>query len=114
MNDLLPLRRPTANIRNRNPNRSSSMRTAVYVKVGKTNRNAVRLADTARRQANYLGPHGFRAMRGQTDDVFRRRGYHRLEFPNRSLALRFEEFVEENCDSAVYTERYRVPPERRR
>lgn len=89
------------------------MPTAVYVKVGKTNRNPLRLADCARRQANYLGPLGFRAMRGQTDDLFRRRGYYRLEFPERSLALRFEVFVEENCDSAVYTERYRVPPKRR-
>lgn len=90
------------------------MSTAVYVKVAKTNRNAVRLADNARRQANYLGPLGFRAMRGQTDEQFRRRGYHRLEFPTRALALRFEEFIEENCDSAVYTERYRVPPRTRR
>ncbi len=84
------------------------MRTAVYVKVGKTNRNPVALADNARRQANYLGPHGFTAMRAQTDERFEARGYHRLVFPNQMLARAFQDRVDENCDAAVFTERYRV------
>jgi hypothetical protein len=52
----------------------------VYVRVAKTNRDPLALADEARRQANYVGPEGFRAMRRQTDARFRQRGYHRLVF----------------------------------
>ncbi|HEX7921989.1 MAG TPA: hypothetical protein VF583_13610 [Bradyrhizobium sp.] len=86
------------------------MRTAVYITVGETNRNPVALADLARRQANYLGPQGFRAMREQTDERFEERGYHRLVFPNSALAARFQERVEENCDAAVSTEARRIKP----
>ena len=86
------------------------MRTAVYVRVSETNRDPVALADGARRQANYLGPHGFHAMRKQTDERFQARGYHRLVFPTRALALTFQERVEENCDAAVFTERFRIKP----
>lgn len=87
-----------------------SLRTAVYITVGETNRNPVALADLARRQANYLGPQGFKAMRDQTDERFEERGYHRLVFPNRALADRFQERVEENCDAAVSTEARRIKP----
>lgn len=88
------------------------MRTAVYVTVGKTNRNPTALADLARRQANYLGPKGFDAMRNQTDERFEERGYHRLVFPNSRLATRFQERVEENCDAAVSTEARRIKPKK--
>ena len=86
------------------------LRTAVYITVGKTNRNPVALADLARRQANYLGPQGFRAMRDQTDESFEERGYHRLVFSSGELAARFQERVEENCDPAVSTEARRIKP----
>lgn len=85
-----------------------ALRTAVYIRVGETNRNPVALADLARRQANYLGPDGFKAMRDQTDEQFEELGYHRLVFPNRALAARFRERVEENCDSAVSTEAWLI------
>ncbi|WP_251652450.1 hypothetical protein [Sphingomonas paucimobilis] len=87
-----------------------ALRTAVYITVGKTNRNPVALADLARRQANYLGPQGFRAMRDQTDESFEERGYHRLVFSSGELAARFQERVEENCDPAVSTEARRIKP----
>uniref|UniRef100_UPI00197A7F8F hypothetical protein n=1 Tax=Aureimonas ureilytica TaxID=401562 RepID=UPI00197A7F8F len=61
------------------------MDVAVYVKVRRTNRDRVALADGARRQANYLGPEGFDAIRGQTDARFQKQDNHRLVF--RSLRL---------------------------
>lgn len=84
------------------------MRFAVHIQVEETNRDRVAAADTARRQANYLGPVGFRAMRGQTDERFEERGYHRLVFPTSSTAKAFQERVNENCDSAVVTKRRRI------
>ena len=84
------------------------MATVVYVYVGTTNRNRTALADTARRQANYLGPYGFRAMKGQSDQSFIRRGYLRLEFPTRTLAIRFQDRIMENCDALVVTKRFKV------
>ncbi|MGO9232637.1 MAG: hypothetical protein ACLP4V_00535 [Methylocella sp.] len=80
----------------------------VYVRVTTTNRNPLALADTARRQANYLGPQGFRAMRRQTDASFKARGYHRLVFRTRSAAKAFQLRVDQNCDRAVVTKRYRI------
>jgi len=88
------------------------VRAAVYIRVGETNRDPVALADLARRQANYLGPHGFKAMRNQTDERFEERGYHRLVFPNGKLAIRFRERVEENCDAAVSTELRLIKPKK--
>ena len=85
------------------------MRTAVYIKVSKTNRDRIGLADTARRQANYLGPQGFIAMKGQSDQHFRKHDFLRLEFPTRSLAIRFQDRFDENCDPLVTTKRFKVP-----
>jgi hypothetical protein len=84
------------------------MKFPVHVIVRKTNRNPVALADMARRQANYLGPQGFMAMRRQTDARFEERGYHRLVFRTRSAAKAFQARVDENCDPAVVTKRYRT------
>jgi hypothetical protein len=44
-----------------------------------SNIDPILMMDAARRRLNYLGPLGFRAMAGQTDDLFRKQGY--LEFP---------------------------------
>jgi hypothetical protein len=70
----------------------------VYVTVGQTNADPVALADTARRQANYLGREGFRAMRGQTDERFAVRGFHRLVFRTRARARAFQARVRQICD----------------
>lgn len=85
------------------------MRFPVYVRVAQTNRNPVALADTARRQANYLGPQGFRAMRRQTDARFKARGYHRLVFRTRAAAKAFQARVDQYCDRAVTTKRCIIP-----
>lgn len=81
------------------------MAVAVYVTVGRTNRDPVALADVARRQANLLGPDGFSAMRGQTDERFRKHGNLRFVFSSLRTARAFQERVEENCDDSVSTER---------
>lgn len=80
----------------------------VYIRVGRTNRDKVALADSARRQANYIGPDGWRAMRGQTDALFRKNGHLRLVFKNRSNAIAFQQRVDEVCDPAIITERRRI------
>ena len=80
----------------------------VHVLVGRTNRNRVALADTARRQADYLGPHGICAKCGQTDEEFRKHNRLRLVFRSLETARKFEERVAENCDEIVTTKRYRV------
>lgn len=49
-------------------------------------RGQLDLVDLARRQADHLGPFGFRAKRRQTNRRFRRKGYLRLKFPTRGLA----------------------------
>ena len=51
---------------------------------------------------------GFEAMRGQTDERFKERGYHRLVFPTLALAKRYQERVEANCPSTVVTQRFVV------
>jgi hypothetical protein len=79
------------------------MSVAVYIEVGATNRDRVALADLARRQANYLGPAGFRAMSNQTDKRFREKGNLRMVFTDRRVAERFQERVAANCDEAVST-----------
>jgi hypothetical protein len=43
-----------------------------------SNIDSVLIMDAARRRLNYLGPPGWRAMAGQTDDLFRARGYPEL------------------------------------
>lgn len=88
------------------------MRFPVYVRVEKTNGDPVALADTARRQANYVGPEGFQAMRGQTDALFQQRGYHRLVFRTRRGAKAYQARVEENCDPKVVTKRCRTRRDR--
>lgn len=84
------------------------MKFSVHVKVGQTNKDPVPLADTARRQANYLGREGFRAMGGQTDTRFLARGYHRLLFRKRATAKAFQARVDQICDPAVTTKRFCV------
>ena len=58
----------------------------VRIHVGSPTRRRLDLLDRARRQADYLGPHGFRAKRRQTNRRYRRDGYLRLKFPTRRLA----------------------------
>jgi hypothetical protein len=49
--------------------------------------------DRARRQADHLGPYGFRAKRGETNMRYMRRGCLRLKLPSRGLARAFIERV---------------------
>jgi hypothetical protein len=56
--------------------------------------------DAARRRLNYFGPPGWRAMAGQTDDLFRAQGY--LEFPLASpLVPRWLADIEQVCGNAL-------------
>ena len=71
------------------------------VSVGKTNRNPCDLVDVARRQVDHLGPIGIKAKKGQTDEVFLKRGYLRFVFPTVALRRKFADRVEEHCDSDV-------------
>ena len=58
----------------------------VCITVGKATRQRMEVLDLARRQANHLGPYGIRAKRGQSNRLYRRRGFLRLHFPTRRMA----------------------------
>jgi hypothetical protein len=77
----------------------------VYVK--KTNRRPTDQLDVARRQADHLGPVGIAAKKGQTNAVFRKKGYLRFVFPTRAMRERYVTRVEENCDSAIEVWRFK-------
>jgi hypothetical protein len=65
-----------------------------------SNVDPILMMDAARRRLNYLGPPGFRAMAGQTNDLFRQQGY--LEFPLASpLVPRWLGQIEEVCGNAL-------------
>jgi hypothetical protein len=78
----------------------------VRVEIGQTtNRDPIELIDRVRRQADYLGGRvGFRAKRGQTDLLFRKRGYLRLLFPDRGSARRFMRRVDGLSEPAIEQE----------
>jgi len=83
------------------------------VRVGvarKTNRDPIELIDRVRRQADYSGGRvGFRAKRGQTDELFRKRGYVRLVFPDRRSARRFMRRVDGLGEGALRQKLMRNP-----
>lgn len=64
-------------------------------------RGQLDLVDLARRQADHLGPFGFRAKRRQTNRRFRRKGYLRLKFPTRRLATAYVDRVTRLGESAI-------------
>lgn len=80
----------------------------VLVFVPKSNRNRLREADLARRLLDLLGRVGIMIKRGQTNARFLAQGYFRFVFPNRAMAVRYQELVEEHCPANVTTRRYRV------
>lgn len=65
----------------------------VRLSVGRPTRARLDALDFARRQADHLGPYGFRAKRGETNLRYIRRGYLRLKFPSRGLAKAYIERV---------------------
>jgi hypothetical protein len=79
------------------------------VTVGKTNRDPCDLVDVARRQVDHLGPAGIAAKRGQTNEVFLRRGHLDFVFATRSMRGRFVERIEEHCHPAVSVSLLRRP-----
>ena len=89
------------------------MRTSGYalvrITVGPATRRRLDLLDLARRQADHLGPHGFRAKRGQTNRSYRRRGYLRLRFPTRRLARAYIARLERLGEPAIVWRLMRNP-----
>lgn len=83
----------------------SDDRRIVRVSVGKTNQDPLKLLDHARRLLDTRGR--FSAKRGQTNDVFRKKGYLRFVFPDKESANQYQADVEEYCSAAVTTERFR-------
>ena len=79
------------------------------VTVGKTNRDPCDLMDVARRQVDHLGPAGIVAKRGQTNEVFLRRGHLDFVFRSRATRSKFVERVEEHCHPAVSVSLRRRP-----
>jgi hypothetical protein len=58
----------------------------VQISVGRPTRARLDALDLARRQADHLGPYGFRAKNGETNIRYMRDGFLRLIFPSRGLA----------------------------
>lgn len=73
----------------------------VRVYVATATRERLDLLDLARRQADHLGPFGFRAKKRQTNARFRRKGYLRLRFPTRRLARAYVERVDRLGEPAI-------------
>lgn len=73
----------------------------VRVHVGPPTRTRLDLLDQARRQADHLGPFGFRAKRGQTNRKYRRKGFLRLKFPTRRLAGAYIDRVHRLGEAAI-------------
>jgi hypothetical protein len=61
-------------------------------------RRQLDLLDLARRQADHLGPLGFRAKKRQTNIRFRRKGFLRFRFPTRRLAQNYVDRVNRLSD----------------
>ena len=59
------------------------------------------LVDLARRQCDHLGPHGFRAKKGQTNRSYSRRGFLKLKFPTRRLARAYVRRLERLGEPAL-------------
>ena len=81
----------------------------VRVYVATATRERLDLLDLARRQADHLGPFGFRAKKRQTNLRFRRKGYLRLRFPTRRLARAYVERVDSLGEPAIQCRLMRNP-----
>jgi hypothetical protein len=75
--------------------------TLVRIMVGRPTRQRLELLDLARRQADHLGPYGIRAKHGQSNRLYRKRGYLRLRFPTRRLARAYVERLERLGEPAI-------------
>lgn len=73
----------------------------VRIDVGPPTRSRLDLLDQVRRQADHLGPHGFRAKRGQTNRRYRRKGCLRLKFPTSRLARAYISRVDRLGEAAI-------------
>jgi hypothetical protein len=73
----------------------------VRISVGRPTRRRLELLDLARRQADHLGPYGIRAKHGQSNRLYRKRGYLRLQFPTRRLARAYVERLERLREPAI-------------
>lgn len=73
----------------------------VRIDVGPATRSRLDLLDQARRQADHLGPYGFRAKRGQTNRRYRRKGCLRLKFPTRRLARAYIARIDRLGEAAI-------------